>query len=53
MGLKMDDLFGLMFAVVVAAVGLVGGQLYFDGKQLAVPAPPTHAAANNATVGAD
>jgi hypothetical protein len=48
----MDDLFGLMFAVVVAAVGLVGGQLYFDGKQLALSAPAPYAAANSTTVGA-
>ena len=49
----MDDLFGLMFAVVVAAAGLVAGQLYFDGKQIALPAPASYAAANSRTVSAN
>ena len=49
----MDDLFGLMFAVVVAAAGLVAGQLYFGGNQIAVPAPASYAAAKSTTVSAD
>lgn len=49
----MEDVFSLMLAMVVAAAGLVGGQLYLDGKQLQVSSPPQYAIVNSTTVNAN